>query len=662
MRRLHLGAAALNTIPMGWSHNRRIISQAIHEARELGVQVLCLPELALTGYGCDDMFLAPALARTAARSLFEIAPETRGLVVSVGLPVHFRGAVFDCAAVVVDGEVRGLVTKRFLAGDGVHYEPRWFTPWTRHTRTTIELEGVEIPIGDLFFEIDGVRLGHEICEDAWVAERPGTELYALGVDVILNPSASHFAFGKQDTRRRIVLEASRAFGVAYAYANLLGNESGRLIYDGGTLIASAGQLMAEGERFGFGDVSLSHAVVDIDIDRMHRARYGSRAPSHDQDEMRVRVGFKLPSASPSTPTQPLAVWERSTFIKHEEFLRAISLGLFDYVRKSRSRGFVLSLSGGADSAAVATLVRSMVDLSVEAIGLQSVIERLGAWPALKSCESADALCQALLTCVYQSTRNSSDTTQNAARGLAESLQATFYHLDVDPLVESYRNLVEDSLSRELSWQGDDIALQNIQSRVRAPGVWMLANLSGALLLSTSNRSEAAVGYATMDGDTSGGLAPIAGIDKAFLRDWLRWMETDAGDGLNPNPALRAINEQAPTAELRPAERVQKDEDDLMPYEVLDAIERWAIGDKHFPADVLEKLAERFPDAGEEQRWGWVERFFQLWSRNQWKRERYAPSFHVDDQNLDPKTWCRFPILSAGFAEELEALRRDRRRS
>ncbi|MCG8451173.1 MAG: NAD+ synthetase, partial [Pirellulales bacterium] len=183
-----------------------------------------------------------------------------------------------------------------------------------------------------------------------------------------------------------------------------------------------------------------------------------------------------------------------------------------------------------------------------------------------------------------------------------------------------------------------------------------ANLRGALLLATSNRSEAAVGYATMDGDTCGGLSPIAGIDKAFLLDWLRWMETTGPTGIDPLPALSVVNVRQPTAELRPAEENQTDEADLMPYDVLDAIERAAIRDKLMPLEVLDTIQTMFDQYETPQLGRWVERFFRLWCRNQWKRERYAPSFHLDDENLDPKTWCRFPILSGGFERELAALR------
>ena len=185
---------------------------------------------------------------------------------------------------------------------------------------------------------------------------------------------------------------------------------------------------------------------------------------------------------------------------------------------------------------------------------------------------------------------------------------------------------------------------------------MFANLHNALLVSTSNRSEAAVGYATMDGDTSGGLAPIAGIDKTFLRHWLRWVEVVGPTDLHAVAALSYINAQAPTAELRPPSAEQTDEKDLMPYDVLEAIEDEAIRDKRVPLEVLQEVQPRFPQYTVAQLGLWVERFFRLWCRNQWKRERFAPSFHVDDKNLDPRSWCRFPILSGGYDRELAELR------
>jgi NAD+ synthase (glutamine-hydrolysing) len=259
--------------------------------------------------------------------------------------------------------------------------------------------------------------------------------------------------------------------------------------------------------------------------------------------------------------------------------------------------------------------------------------------------------------VYQSTRNSSDDTRGSAESLAKNLNADYFEISIDELVGQYTAAIEGGIGRRLAWQTDDIALQNIQARVRAPSVWMLANIRNALLLSTSNRSEAAVGYATMDGDTAGSISPIAGIDKAFLRKWLVWLEKEGVGGSFTLAGLQKVNSLQPSAELRPLEMTQTDEADLMPYEVLDEIEKCAIRDKQTPREVLEIMHMQFgklytPD----QLLLYVERFFRLWSRNQWKRERYAPSFHLDDKNLDPKTWCRWPILSGGFDQELRELK------
>ena len=301
------------------------------------------------------------------------------------------------------------------------------------------------------------------------------------------------------------------------------------------------------------------------------------------------------------------------------------------------------------------MVAQAVQLAAAELGLDGLKKKLPFLRGTESIDDTDALIKRLLTCVYQASSNSSSTTREAARQVAKALGATFHEFNISVLVDEYTKMVEQGLGRKLSWKTDDIALQNIQARVRSPGIWMVANLQNALLLATSNRSEAAVGYATMDGDTSGGLSPIAGIDKAFLRQWLRWTENEGPKSLGNIPALSVVNQQAPTAELRPQESKQTDEDDLMPYPILDAIEKAAIRDKQTPIEVFFRMQAEFPKEDRTQLGFWVERFFRLWCRNQWKRERYAPSFHLDDENLDPKTWCRFPILSGGFERELEEL-------
>lgn len=649
MKPIKVAAAVLNQTPLAWEANADHIRGALVHAREAGVDAICLPETCITGYGVEDFFLSPAVLETAWRQLEALLPETAGLIVCLGLPVKHDGAIYNAAAVACDGALLGLVPKRHLAGDGLHYEPRWFTPWPEG-----KVESHDgVPIGDIHFDCGGVRVGVEVCRDAWVPGRPAAALSRHGVDLIMNPSATHFAFDKLAIRKRLCIEASRDFGVTYVHSNLLGNESGRAIYDGGALIASGGELVATGKRFGYLNGEVTMATVDLEQDRARRDSPVVEA----SPEACVSVPFEYKEVDPiGPPVRPGCTWEASEHLKEESFTRAVALALFDYLRKSRSRGFVVSLSGGADSAACACLVSLMVDLAIDDLGLEGFKERLSHIPDLQDVTDEREATGCLLTTAYQSTRNSGDVTREAARVVAETVGAVHIELDVDAMVQGYVGLIEGAIGRELSWETDDVTLQNIQARSRAPSVWMLANLKGALLLATSNRSEAAVGYATMDGDTAGGLSPIAGIDKAFLRQWLRWLESEGPQGCGPIEALHVVNAQQPTAELRPAEMAQTDEGDLMPYTLLNAIEKEAIRDKRLPVEVYLNLRERFGDLSAAQLGGYIERFFTLWCRNQWKRERYAPSFHLDDENLDPKTWCRFPILSGGFEQELAELR------
>jgi len=658
MKLIKVAACTLNQTPLDWGNNQRHLTEALGRARRAGVSVLCLPELCITGYGCEDAFLAPGTHATALEVLEELLEHTRGMIVSLGLPIRHAKANYNACCLVSDGKICGFVAKRALAGDGIHYEPRWFKPWPLGRRSHLTIGGVDYPLGDLHFELGGIKIGFEICEDAWVAKRPGIELALEAVDIILNPSASHFAFGKHAIRDRLVVEGSRAFGVSYVYANMLGNEAGRAIYDGDAMIATQGKIVARAHRFGYSELELVTAVIDVDQTRSHHSALNGYRPELSAEATCIRCAYSFPEARPEPPTAiDTSLWELGEDLKEQEFARATALALFDYLRKSRSCGFVVSLSGGADSSAVACLVRLMVALAVKELGLSGFVDKLSHIPALSEADSEAQLVRRLLTTVYQSTANSSETTRRAARQLAEALGAEHLELDVESMVASYVASVEQAMGRKLDWDHDDIALQNIQARVRAPSVWLIANLKGALLLSTSNRSEAAVGYATMDGDTSGGLSPIAGIDKAYLRRWLAWLQHKGLDALGPIDALADINALAPTAELRPLERRQTDEEDLMPYDLLDAIERAAIRDKRAPLDVFIALRQEFTQYSVNQLVTWIERFFRLWSQNQWKRERYAPSFHVDDANLDPKTWCRFPILSGGFERELAQLRR-----
>src|SRR5262245_61860077 len=453
MKLVKVAVACVNQTPFAWDENFAHLRLAIEQARAEGATILCLPELAVSGYACEDAFFMDGLQDTAFAQLELLAPHTRGMVVAVGLPVFHEKALYNAAALLVDGEIAGFVGKQFLAGDGTHSGPRWFKPWPCGELDTLERpDGKRYPIGDLVFDVGGVRIGFEICEDAWVANRPGTDLALRGVDILCNPSASHFAFGKFATRQRFVIEGSRAFGVAYLYANLLGNEAGRVIYDGGGLIASNAELVARGRRLSLQDVELSTAVVDIDANRREQARRGSHRPRHDAEELVIEHSFVWPPLAPAAPPKTTPTWEDGAHVREEEFARAVALGLWDYLRKSRSQGYVVSLSGGADSAACAVLVALAAQLALAELGPGGVRAQLPTCRRLHEAladvgdqDVVRAVVGALLACAYQPTENSGPVTRHAAAELAGALGAEFHVIDVDAQYKAYIASLETAL-------------------------------------------------------------------------------------------------------------------------------------------------------------------------------------------------------------------------
>ena len=611
VKKLKIGGATVNQIPLDWQNNTHNILEAIAEARRQGIRILCMPELCLTGYGCEDMFLSDWLPARALQELEAIIPHCHDITVAIGLPIRINNIIYNGSCVISNGAVLGITLKQNLARDGVHYEPRWFDAWLPGKVTEVLVNNVPVQAGDIIYTVEGITFGFEICEDAWrKKDRPGYRLSERGVDLIMNPSASHYAMGKSLLREaEVVIGGSTLFNCVYLFVNLLGNEAGRMIYDGDIIISQQDKMLGVSRRLSFKPFVVMGCEVDFDT----------------------------PSASqvlPPTDNKEI----------YEELTQAVSLALFDYLRKSKSKGFVLSLSGGADSSSCAVFVAEMVKRAAAERGLAEACMLLGIAPANTWQEAVGQL----LTCAYQGTGNSSNDTFMAAKELAESVGAVFHHWTIDEEVRSYSNKIEQAIGRKLTWEQDDITLQNIQARSRSPIIWMLANVHRAVLLTTSNRSEGDVGYATMDGDTSGSLAPIAGLSKTFILKWLQWAERALGQS-----GLRRVNTLQPTAELRPLERNQTDEADLMPYPTLAEIEKHAIQNRKSPVEVYFIMKETHHQTDILKRH--ITRFFRLWSANQWKRERLAPAFHLDDLNVDPRTWCRFPILSSAFAEELKQL-------
>lgn len=619
-QKIRIGGATLNQTPIDWEGNKQRIINAIEYARMNGVELVALPEMCICGYGCEDLFLSDWLYETALEKLLELLPFCYDISVCLGLPILYNNKRYNCTCLIQNTEIQGFYAKQFLANDGIFYETRWFSAWDKKG----EFEYLEIQklnqkfvFGDAIFNLKlnhnyTYKIGFEICEDAWRSDvRPAFLHQKRGVDIIINPSASNFEFGKTRRREDLIVSSSEQFNCTYIYANLLGNEAGKVIFDGEIILAQKGILLAKNQLLSFQEFNV--VFTDVDIKNKENSVILNKPNVFDSKEI--------------------------------EFRDAVSLALFDYMRKSKSQGFVLSLSGGADSCCCAIMVSEMVKKGVLELGNEYFIKKSG---VKISNENQNILSNYLIT-AYQGTENSSADTLLSAKALADSIGAVFYDWKIDDTIEINTQIIENQINRNLTWQSDDLTLQNIQARVRSPLIWMLANIKNALLITTSNRSEGDVGYCTMDGDTSGSISPIAGVDKSYIKNWLVWAEKN----LNYS-ALQYVNQLQPTAELRPLETHQTDEKDLMPYSVLNEIELLAIRKWKSPSEVYLLLKDKQLVENQLLK-QYIKKFFQLWARSQWKRERFAPAFHLDLHNVDPRSWCRFPILSGGFEDELKKL-------
>ncbi|GBF49586.1 putative glutamine-dependent NAD(+) synthetase [Leptospira ryugenii] len=641
MTELHISAVTLNTTPLAFRRNRELVIQALQSKATERADFILFPELCLSGYGCEDAFYRESVWEESWKSLLALLPFTLGRTVFVGLPIFHSGFLYNCVAVLSQNQIKALVPKIHLANTGIHYEKRWFhSPLQRIDDRYIPefgLEGAlqtEIPFGHFLFVSNRVRFALEICEDSWVSKRLSHEYAERGLDLLFSPGASHFALGKREIRHRIFSETSRSNQIVTVFTNLQGNEAGRAIYDGGAFVCQHGRLQKEGERFSFREHSVLNFVTSLSEIRGGQAR---EKRSHTDSFVRESIPVlnlgewnkpKVKDFRNQTTSEILAD-ELSPF---EEFTRAVSLGLFDYLRKSKTKGYTLSLSGGADSAACAILVDSMKRFAKEELG-DSIFANLGINE------------KNLLVTLYQKTDNNSEITEHIAETLSKELGCEYHSIRIDSAVETSLQLIQSVMKRELTWAEDDLALQNIQARVRSPLIWLLANMNGHLLISTGNRSEASVGYTTMDGDASGSLCPISGVSKEFILQWFDDILAGKNRYIQARESIRLLRNTRPTAELRPLHEHQEDERDLMPYPLLQSIEESFVGLGLSSQDCLKRISDLYPNFEREYLKKQIERFQKLFQSSQWKRERLAPSFHLDRYGLDPKTSYRYPILS-----------------
>lgn len=637
MRLVKIGVAAVSVKVGDFAGNEARLRAVISAAKAQGVHLLVTPELAISGYSLEDKIFWPDIAERSAEVLARLAEETGGISVFVGLPVRIGPLIYNAAALLHDGRVRGYILKRHLPTYSIFYEGRNWTAWSGGTT---EING--IPAGDLVFRLPFGVVSAEICEDLWSANSPAASRVRAGAEIICNPSASPFTPRKNEDRKRLILASAANLKTVYAYANLLGCDNSRLVFDGGGLIATPNEIVAEGEILSRKYWTLNTGVVDLDELLRARqenttwrmdaggqsasevavvdARDGSFAPAplHHYVE-RLPKTFYLPALRKRAAA-------RDPYL--DELYDALVLGLRDYFEKVGAfQRYLVALSGGRDSALCLLLA-------------------VDAAKALKEGSQPERYAEHVNTAYLPNQLYSSSGTLEAARALATELKVPFQVVSIDEEASLALQKVA-----ELAGGADKVAplaKQNLQARIRGAMMLNWANSAGGLQLVTSNLSEAAVGYTTTGGDNEGGFSPINNLPKTLVSRLLAYIAER--DNIQ---SLRKVLAIPPSAELAPD---QEDEKDLMPYPVLDDLLYLYARKRLSLADCWRVLCHRHAERSQEQLRQWTQNFANRFVQNQWKRDQHPVSLKVLDLDLDPKTGFRFPVTQS-IATELEELAR-----
>jgi NAD+ synthase (glutamine-hydrolysing) len=509
MSGLRLALAQINTTVGDLAGNEAKIVAQIARARELGAQIVAFPELAVPGYPPEDLLLKPSFVAANLDALERIARHASGITAVVGF-VDRTEDIHNAAAVLHEREVAAVYHKTFLPNYGVFDEDRYFRAGER----------------PLVFSLGEAQVGVNICEDIWYPAGP-TEVQALaGAHLVINISASPYHAGKGTGRERMLATRAADNVILVAFCNLVGGQD-ELVFDGGSAILDErGEVIARGQQF-----AEDLVVADLDLaavfrQQLHdpRQRKG-HAPQAAEAVQRVALTSHASFA-------PVRAAERHIVPPLEpvaEIYQALVTGVGDYVRKNGFRKVVIGLSGGVDSSLTAAI-------AVDALGAENV------------------------TGVFMPSRYSSDASREDAAGLAHNLDIRFMTIPIDGTFQAYL----DMLAEPFAGQKPDTTEENLQARIRGNILMALSNKHGWLVLTTGNKSEMSVGYATLYGDMAGGLAVIKDVPKDMVYRLSAHVNRRAGRAVIP----QRVFDKAPTAELRPN---QTDQDSLPPYPVLDRI-------------------------------------------------------------------------------------------
>ncbi|ACZ32271.1 NAD(+) synthase (glutamine-hydrolyzing) [Xylanimonas cellulosilytica DSM 15894] len=549
--------------------NAAVVVEQARACHGEGVAVAVFPELCLTGYAIDDLFLQDPLLEAAADALAVVVDASADLmtVLVVGLPLEAGGRVLNCAAVVHRGRILGVAPKSYLPTYREFYERRWFAPGDDRRGATIRVLGEDVPFGpDLIFEasdVAGLRVHVEVCEDMWVPVPPSAEAALAGATVLANLSASPITVARAEDRRLMVRSASARCSAAYVYAAAAQGESSTdLSWDGQTMVYECGDLLGESERFPDGP---RRTVVDVDLDRLRQERLRQGTFDDNRRTLAARtgsfrtVGFEL--APPSSDLGLRRKVDRFPFVPDDaerlalDCYEAYNIQVTALEQRLTSIGrpkIVIGVSGGLDSTHALIVAAKAMD-------------RLGR-PR-----------EDILAYTLPGFATGTETKDRAWR-LGRSLGVSFEEIDIRPAATQLLTDLGHPFGR-----GEpvyDVTFENVQAGLRTDYLFRLANHNGGIVLGTGDLSELALGWATYGvGDQMSHYVINSGVPKTLIQHLIRWVISTSQFGAETDTVLAEILDQEISPELVPAGAdgaLQSTEAKIGPYPLQDFTLYWTL--------------------------------------------------------------------------------------
>ena len=621
------------------AYNAAHIVALAEEAAQRGVEIVAFPELSVTGYTCGDLFLQSTLLDAADEALEQIAKATRKLplVLIVGVPLRHGSTLYNCAAVLTQGRILGVVPKTHIPDYGEFYENRWFASGVGIAGEQIAVGGQQADFGaDLTFEVNGTEFGIEICEDLWTAIPPSSHLALDGAEVIFNLSASPETVGKHDYLRQLVAQQSARTLGAYVYVSAgEGESSTDLVFSGKGFIAENGAILREAKRF---STEEQLVVADVDIQRIaFERRRNTSFRNHDAAtentviEMEIPEGLRAAALDrdvdplPFVPKDPAHRSERC-----EEIFSIQAHGLAQRLRHTGCKCAVVGISGGLDSTlALLVTVRAFDLLKIDRTGIVGIT-----MPGF----------------------GTTDRTYNNALELMRRLGVTVREI---PIREACTQHMKD-----IGMSPDDrtAAYENAQARERTQILMDVANMTGGLVVGTGDLSELALGWATYNGDQMSMYGVNASVPKTLVRHLVAWA-AEAEQDAATRATLLDIVDTPVSPELLPADAsgriVQKTEELVGPYELHDFFLYHFLRGGCGPAKILCLAETAFRGSYDRPTLRkWLETFFRRFFAQQFKRSAMPDGPKVGSVALSPRGDWRMPsdASAAAWLRELENLR------